>query len=234
MKLTVQQINQLYDFTSKHFVEHYDLQTELVDHLANGIEQQWSQNPNISFDEALGKEFKKFGIFGFSDIIEKRAWMLEKKYWRFIGKCFLSFFRLPKIIFTLFLVGLTYQLLYFSTQNQMDYLLFVFIIPLVIVSRKAYTNRKEYNIKIKSGHKKWMLEEHIINYGSGLIIINLFAQILVNGRYVLYLQNLPNMYLIFLSVFISLFFVLGYIMIFYIPKKAHLYLEENYQEYKFS
>ena len=34
-KLTSEQIDQLYLFTRQHFVEYYDLQTELVDHLAH-------------------------------------------------------------------------------------------------------------------------------------------------------------------------------------------------------
>ena len=38
MKLTEEQIQQLYKFTRQHYVEHYDVQTELVDHLANDIE----------------------------------------------------------------------------------------------------------------------------------------------------------------------------------------------------
>jgi len=40
-KLTTEQINKLYTFTKKHYVDYYDLQTELVDHLSNGIEAQW-------------------------------------------------------------------------------------------------------------------------------------------------------------------------------------------------
>jgi hypothetical protein len=49
MKLSTQQIDQLYTFTRQHFVEWYDLQSELVDHLANAIEQEWKQNPNRTF-----------------------------------------------------------------------------------------------------------------------------------------------------------------------------------------
>ncbi len=36
-KLSENQIQQLYKFTEQHYVEWYDVQTELVDHLANGI-----------------------------------------------------------------------------------------------------------------------------------------------------------------------------------------------------
>ena len=54
MKLTPEQIDRLYQFTRQHYVEWYDLQTELVDHLANSIEAQWQENPKKnSFEDAL-------------------------------------------------------------------------------------------------------------------------------------------------------------------------------------
>ena len=52
-KIPENQIEKLYKFTRQHFLEWYDVQTELVDHLANGVEQQWDTKPNLSFDEAL-------------------------------------------------------------------------------------------------------------------------------------------------------------------------------------
>ena len=64
LKLTSEQIERLYLFTRQHYVEWYDLQTELVDHMANAIEAQWQEHPKLSFEEALQKEFKKFGVFG--------------------------------------------------------------------------------------------------------------------------------------------------------------------------
>ncbi len=73
MKLTDFQIQQLYTFTQKHYVDWYDVQTELVDHLANGIETQLEENPNLSFDDALKLEFKKFGIMGFSSVVESSS-----------------------------------------------------------------------------------------------------------------------------------------------------------------
>ena len=72
MKLTSSQIDHLFTFTRQHSVEWYDLQSELVDHIANAIETQWQENPNRSFDEALQLEFKKFGVFGFMDVVEKK------------------------------------------------------------------------------------------------------------------------------------------------------------------
>ena len=67
MKLTTPQIEDLFKFTRKHFVYHYDVQSELVDHLANDIEEIWNEKPYLSFKDAWDTSFKKFGIFGFMD-----------------------------------------------------------------------------------------------------------------------------------------------------------------------
>jgi SPX domain protein involved in polyphosphate accumulation len=92
MKLNQEQIERLYEFTRQHYVEYYDLQTELVDHLANSIEEQWKENPKLSFETALNIEFKKFGIFGFMDVVEKRQKALSKKYYKLIWKHFIEIF----------------------------------------------------------------------------------------------------------------------------------------------
>src|SRR6478735_7325504 len=113
MKLTPEQIDQLYLFTRQHYVEYYDLQTELVDHLANAIEEQWLENPKISFEDALQSEFKKFGVFGFTELIKERHWVLIKRYNKLKWVHFKEFFEVPKIIITAGAIFLVYQILKF-------------------------------------------------------------------------------------------------------------------------
>lgn len=99
-RLTNQQIEQLFDFTKKHYVEHYDVQVELVDHLANAIEDQWKENPNILFEDALQTEFKKFGIFGFTGLVEQKQAELHKQYNKMLWSEVLKFISIPKVIIT--------------------------------------------------------------------------------------------------------------------------------------
>lgn len=99
-QLTTQQIDELFAFTKKHLVEHYDVQVELVDHLANAIEAQWKENPNISFEDALQKEYKSFGVFGFSGLVEQKQAALKNHYWKVIKSEIIDFFSIPKIIFS--------------------------------------------------------------------------------------------------------------------------------------
>ena len=125
--LTDSQIEHIYSFTKMHYVEWYDVQTELVDHLANGIENEWKINPNISFNQALNNEFKKFGVFGFSDLIEKKTNALNKQYRKQVFKCFKAYFKFPKIIATGFSMWL-FHMLFSNLENK----LFV-IVPFVLI-----------------------------------------------------------------------------------------------------
>ena len=130
MKLTPQQIDRLYQFTRQHYVEWYDLQTELVDHLANSIELQWQENPKIDFEDALKIEFKKFGVFGFMDVIAEKQVALSKKYKKFVWNELVTFFTLPKIILTvLFTIFFYYLFQYLFLKSLLDafHLLIAFV-----------------------------------------------------------------------------------------------------------
>ena len=100
MKLTKEQIQQLYKFTRQHYVKYYDVQTELVDHLANDIEQIWIEQPNLSFEQARAVSFRKFGIFGFMDVIEAKQKQMNKRYIKILWRFFKEWFTVPKIITT--------------------------------------------------------------------------------------------------------------------------------------
>ena len=101
MKVSQTQIQYLYTFTRKHFVEHYDLQTELVDHLANDIEQSWKTNPKLTYEEARDKAFKKFGVFGFMEAIEQRQKAMTKRYLNYLWTDLKQWFSLPKLTATI-------------------------------------------------------------------------------------------------------------------------------------
>ena len=116
MKVSEQQIELLFAFTKKHLVEMYDVQVELVDHLANSIEDQWAENPNLSFDEALQREYIKFGVFGFSSLVEEKSAALQTHYWKLIRKEMIHFFTIPKILLTILIFSICFQFLQNPTQ----------------------------------------------------------------------------------------------------------------------
>ena len=85
--------------------------------MANAIEAQWEQNSKRSFEEALQIEFKKFGVFGFMEVVEKRQAALQKKYHKLVWNELKNFFRWPKIIGTFAAVGIIFYALKLFQQD---------------------------------------------------------------------------------------------------------------------
>ncbi|RRJ94124.1 hypothetical protein [Flavobacterium macacae] len=230
MKLSVTQIDLVYKFTLDHFVKYYDLQTELVDHLGNGIESQWIENPTISFDEALQNEFKKFGVFGFMDVVEQRQSALTKRYNKLVWKHFKAFFAFPKIIMTISLIlGLFFILKNILFDNV---LISVFVLALLIYSfYNMIKNKKRADKKTQLGGKRWLFKEIIYNYGNSFVMVSLPLQFLIHFPQI----SIQNNFILFaLSTAVVAYYLTTYIMFTIIPAKAEEYLLETYPEYKFS
>ncbi|WP_264520058.1 hypothetical protein [Flavobacterium sp. N1994] len=227
MKLSAEQIEKLYDFTRLHYVEYYDLQSELVDHLANAIEEQWIVNPKLSFEEALRVEFKKFGVFGFMEVVEKRQAALNKKYNKMVLRELKTFFSIPKIMATFSGIGLVYYVVK-SFQESFEImswligiLVVIFIIGLFISSQMR---KKE---TAKTG-KKWLLKEIIFGYSSKAGMMNILVQFAINGSH----SSYPEWLLGLFSFLFVLLLLTEYIVLVLIPSKAASYLQQTYPEYE--
>ncbi|MCF6224462.1 MAG: hypothetical protein L3J34_12150 [Flavobacteriaceae bacterium] len=229
MKLSTKNIDQLYKFTRIHFVEWHDLQTELVDHLANDIEQIWKEEPNLSFDQAKTKAFKRFGVFGFSDVIADKTNAVHKQYWRVFWNIFKDYFKLPKLLLILLTTLIIFTIVDLM-ENKITFLIItfwiIFTVPIIFFFK--------YNIalkrKFKESGKKWMVDEIIRQ--SGLIFfigIQIPIQLL---RYVnkdLFVLN--TSWLLIASFFLSVFATFVYIVIKIMPPKLEEEMSKLYPEY---
>lgn len=105
-KLSEVEIDKLFQFTEKKMVRWYDLQIEIVDHLAASIEDEMSADSKLTFDLALEKVYKGFGIFGFAKIVQERqnqlAKMAKNKWWRE----FLHLFKWPNAVLLVLIISL--------------------------------------------------------------------------------------------------------------------------------
>ncbi len=222
-QLTAEQIDQLYTFTRQHFVEHYDLQTELVDHLANAIETRWVNEPNVPFEDALQAAFKKFGVFGFSDVVEQRSKALGKRYQKLMWGYFKTFFTVPRSLLTLALIVCAKLILAYN----------VYVMLALYISMQVYSlyrmsvNIKAFNQKAKETGRKWMFEEMIFRGVTFSALAGFWFQF---GQMMYNTQSVAGQWLIaVLSVVLLLH---NYIVLFIIPSKAEQYLIETYPEYK--
>lgn len=112
MKLSENQIGELFDFTKKKLVFFYDLQVELVDHLASHIEELMEKNKSLSFDKALQEVYAEFGIFGFSHIVREKELQLRKRHRKLLVHEIVSLFHWPNIIKMITLFALIFTLSY--------------------------------------------------------------------------------------------------------------------------
>jgi hypothetical protein len=232
MKLNASQIEQLFLFTRKHYVEWYDLQLELVDHLANGIEKQWQQHPDLIFEDALQKEFKKFGVFGFMDVVEERQNSLTKKYSKLIWKHLIEYFKIPKIILLLLCSAFVFYLLRTlptATDYFMGFMVVVILAYFIILLWSKHKNSKKTQ---ELNEKRWLFKDIIIGHGAGtgfaLLPIHFFNILLPNTGS---LASVHPAICGFISFFTVLVFVIFYVMQVEIPKKVDDYLNDTYPEY---
>lgn len=227
MKLTKIQIDQLYQFTRQHYVLHYDLQTELVDHMANAIETTWETQPDLSFETARDQSFKTFGVFGFMDVVTQRQKAMSKRYMKMLWSFAKAWFTLPKLIQTI-AIALTAYVLFSLSQGKEVAMLF-FISLFVIMFFKGYKFVKYIKKKEKPGHKLWLLEDIIFRnaFANGLVLLS----IILNSYSILDKLWTNHYSPIIAAIVFTLFAIYTYVSVVVLPGNAEKLLKNQYPEY---
>ncbi len=92
------EIESLHQFCIKHFVKHYDVRIELVDHLASSIEKMWETDANITFEKALEKVYSTYGKLGFRKLMKDKELAVEKSSNKGILRALKSFLGWPQMM----------------------------------------------------------------------------------------------------------------------------------------
>jgi len=222
-KISPEQNEMLFEFTRKHYVEYYDLQNELADHLANAIEERWLIQPNLSFNEALHLEFKKFGVFGFMGVVESRQLALTKKYNKLIWGYMKQFIKLPQILITLACFMIAYKAIQFNVVFYQIFFFATFLLSLGVF----ITKNKKYRKKVKQTGRKWLFEEILMNFGQGSWFIYFPTQF-----WILFDLEAPGPVWIAVMAGVLVFNILAqYVVIFIIANRAEEHLLKTYPEY---
>jgi|SRR5690242_13010670 hypothetical protein len=167
--LSSEQIDQLFEFCEKHFVRHYDLQVELVDHLANAIEEQMKKDRNLTFEKTLTNVYESFGSTGFGRLISEKRIAAEKEGKRMFWKFFKENLRWPKILLLLLIVSSAYSLFTINVLFFRTFFISLMLGCQIIEMHSIY----KFSRTISSGGKKFLTWE--FSRGSGLFFVLLFV-----------------------------------------------------------
>ena len=141
------QVDEIMTFCEANGVTYYDLQVELVDHIADSIEDLQKSNPALPFSDALELAGKQFGNEEFAEIVKSKKISIEKKMSRLIEKEFLSFFTVPRIMITMLLIVVALTSPYFISGQ---YRFIPLILILFIVLYITLIHAKPIEIEIRS------------------------------------------------------------------------------------
>lgn len=230
-KLTPEEVDSLLDFCTRHYVPEYDLQVELVDHLASGIENQWAENPDLPFQVALNNTFDQFGIFGFSKIKSQKEKELRRKYRNLFWKYTLEFFRLPKILLTILLTIVLFALYRVASNFYAITLSMLVLLILVNLWYVFLLFPRKYKIETVD-NKSFVL----INYLKGdQLGISILFQIPIQGMGMM--KNFNYSYLnqplitLIASFIIVCFGVLTYVYLFVLPANIRAHFIDQYPQF---
>ena len=149
--LTEEQLAALHSFVKSKYVEFYDVQIELVDHLASEIECVWEEDENVKFEVALDTVYKKFGIYGFSDITLKRKKAIQSQGRLLWWKEFQTFFKLPRLSMSVWMLMMIFLL---HSQTAINTFVFVNLIFTLLFTVDELIKRNRYkpssNFKIST------------------------------------------------------------------------------------
>jgi hypothetical protein len=132
--LSEKQIGELFAFCEKKYVRWYDLQVELVDHLAQAIEDRLAKDPSLGFETALRNVYEGFGIFGFSKIVSERMASVYQMHRKTYYESLKSHFRWPKIGLTILLTTILFIVFKESGASWISISMTVLMVAAMILS----------------------------------------------------------------------------------------------------
>ncbi|MCK3682752.1 hypothetical protein [Maribellus sp. YY47] len=239
--VTTEETQRLFDFCRAQNVEHYDLQIELVDHLASSIEEQWEKWPELSFEYTLTQAFKNFGKKGFTEICKVKKKELNKKYTHLHMQFFYRFFRWPQILLTFILTYLLFEIIVLTGSFRTTYFIYFAIALSALAFFYLYWFPRKIKFELKDNAKFLMLEllkqryQHFVLFAFlPLNILNVFTMdIFPKEKWTtLSFQDLKVQLTVVLMAFLMVCFaILTYSFSVYATKKIKEHFLAQYPEF---
>lgn len=223
MTLTADQIEILYAFTRKKFVPWYDLQVELVDHLAERIVEEMQKDKTLDFNRALNRVYAGFGIYGFAEIVRERSALLQKEAKRQMWLEIKNQFNLKNLLRSIAI----FSIILFAALH-ID-LVFVAIGSILLLVTDLVFFKKFHSFRMHlRNKKKLMITQHLPLLGMGSFI---YLQV-IGMRYVELFteqQAYSDKYRIYFSVLLFIG-VIGYLAARQVTENLYSKAKKEYPE----
>lgn len=220
-KVSKEQIDYLFDYTRKKRVRYYEIQLELVDHLASAIEGKWEQQPELSFEKALQQVYDGFGIYGFAKIVQEKEQAFIR-YWRNKALGILKEQLLfPMVLRTVSLTMLIFSALLFSESPRwitISLLAVMFGMAIISVAHNLMNRKKlQKYLSISTG------------FGLGGAFMSVFFSSFQYLPSLVIKYGVQHPALLFgFAVFMCFSLMLCYVLFIRIPQLAILEVEQKY------
>lgn len=174
--LSEEQIGELFAFCEKKYVRWYDVQVELVDHLAHAIEDRMAKDPSLGFESALRNVYEGFGIFGFSRIVSERMASVYQMHRKTYYESLKSHFRWPKIGLTILITIILFIVFKESGASWISISMTVLMVAAMILSIHNGIEMSRISRK-----KKLLLAS--FTYQSSFVYLPLFLNGIINDAF---------------------------------------------------
>lgn len=220
-ELTTEQINRLYQYVADNGVAYFDVQVELVDHIASTIEERLNNHPEQSVDENFNKVLTVFKKYGFKKMVKEKEKQVARQYRRYFWQNFKSFFSWPKVFFTAVLTWVLFEFIQKTKEDTLqqtsDSLMFPIIGIAIIYGIFLFMRRL-------SMQKKLSFTSY--NIGGGFILFNTYSTVKLILQYTMLQENHYPL----LAAFLLVLFFLMIVAALQAHEKLYTYSKQLYPQ----
>lgn len=219
---TEAEIRYLFQFLNKKGVKYLDVKVELLDHLAEGLEECWRKQPGLPIELAANEVYQTFGIFGFGKMMEQKRQQLFKATIKKLHLDILSHLQAPQIATALLMTLLMTYLLMAYTLGLTIFLSLFIVLHLIVAS--VGFQQKKY--KKQNGHQFFFLEApfRFMNWVINVCFLGLMLWYFWNQA-----SYLPFVFALIASCTLLYLFLLVRELVLYQRKKSQALMEQLIQ-----
>ena len=219
-QLSIEELQNLFDFVSSKKVKYDDLKYEIVDHIASSIEEIRKADPTATFDSALKETYGRFPITGFAEFVEGKVNSLKKHWDKKFIKFYIDFFKLPKLITSISLIFFIWTLFQYIRQ---DYVLIGISISIIIMFLYGTIS---IMLSLKISKRFSFITAYNVQYFS----MNLSTVVIISNITHWTIGNNINsqIFIILVSIITGMTLMLNYALLFVFPKILQEEINKKY------